>query len=528
MRLSRLLIATGLVALAGAGAVAAQWAAMGAIEEQLAQNALQGGVRSVAVGSARWSGVRGRGVEVGSLTLSLLPTPRVFIEEVRVDLDKLQLPDRPLKTGGGPQGAAISVPVDLAGLQLRVGGAPLMPPLSGTVLPTLDLVGPQSSLVRSPGGGFRASLAQPVSFGPLSGDAAVTVDCANARICSFQADVSEAVLDHPLLAPRPLEPVALHGEGTLSVADRTAEAVFRVDGVPVSLAVDADRQLRVEAAEVPFASLLAPFVSQVPEARHAEVDGTVGGVAVFDLPSQRLVSLHPTASGLKARGVVPNPGALATGSVTWRAPLDGGDWVVRTTGRGWPGWTPLSEAGLVPAAMVAAEDAAFWRHEGLHMPAVTEAITESLSDPAAALRGGSTITQQLAKNLFCDPGDRTLARKLSELLYALELEAILPKQRILELYINIVELGPQVYGVGPAADAYFIKRPARMTPSEAAFLASILPAPRTYYRRALGGNPPRARMAFVLDNMANGGVLTAHEAAVAKARPPRIVPLGNP
>jgi monofunctional biosynthetic peptidoglycan transglycosylase len=134
----------------------------------------------------------------------------------------------------------------------------------------------------------------------------------------------------------------------------------------------------------------------------------------------------------------------------------------------------------------------------------------------------------LAKNLFCDPGDRTLARKLSELLYALELEAILPKQRILELYINIVELGPQVYGVGPAADAYFIKRPARMTPSEAAFLASILPAPRTYYRRALGGNLPRARMAFVLDNMANGGVLTAHEAAVAKARPPRIVPLGNP
>ena len=527
MRVSRLVIATALVALAGVGAVAAQWAAMRSVEDQLARLGLSVPAPSVGVGEATWSDASGPGVTLGSVSLTLLPTPRVRLEEVRVDLGAVE---RPKASSSEPPRAPrtlLSVPVDLDGLTLRLGPDPILGPLSGELLPVLSLEGAGSSLSRSPDGGLRAVLERPVSVGPLSGDAAVTLDCADLRTCRFTGVLREAVVDHALVAPGPLAPLTLEGEGTVSVSDRTAQGVVQLGAASLALAVDADQLLRVEAKAVPLAAVLEPFAAYVPEARHAQVEGTLGGVAVFDLKAQRLVKLEPTAEGLGVRGVLPNPEALARGSFSWRAPVEGGDWL-RTTGRGWPGWTPLSEAGLVPAAMVASEDAAFWRHEGVHLPAVTEAITESLADASAPLRGGSTITQQLAKNLYCDPGDRTVARKLSELLYALELEAVLPKQRILELYLNIVELGPQVYGVGAAADAYFIKRPDRMTPSEAAFLASILPAPRVFYERALAGRLPRARMDFVLDNMADGGTLTVREAELAKRTTPRIVPLVTP
>ncbi len=528
MRVSRLVIATVLVVLAGVGAAAAQWTAMEAVESQLAHLGLRDWVRRVEVGEATWSGATGAGMTVGTVSLLLVPTPRVLVQEVTVDLTATARPARSAGAATPAQRPRLSVPVDLEGLTLRLGTEPLLGPLTGSVLPVLALTGPQSSLSRSPGGGLRASLKQPVSLGPLAGDAAVTMDCTTLQRCAVRAVVENAVFEHPLLAPGPLAPLTLKGEGSVSVVDRTAEGVLRMGAASVSLAVDADQQLRVEAESLPLAAVLEPFAAYVPEVQHAEVEGTLGGVARVDLNTQRLLQLEPTAEGLAARGVLPNADALARGSVTWRAPVEGGDWVLRTTGRGWPGWTPLSQAGLVPAAMVAAEDSAFWRHDGVHLPAVTQAITDSLADPSAPLRGGSTITQQLAKNLFCDPGDRTMARKLSELLYALELEAVLPKQRILELYLNIVELGPQVYGVGAAADAYFLKRPDRMTPAEAAFLASILPAPRAFYERALAGRLPQARMDFVLDNMANGGSLTAREAEVAKQTPPRIVPLVKP
>jgi membrane peptidoglycan carboxypeptidase len=150
--------------------------------------------------------------------------------------------------------------------------------------------------------------------------------------------------------------------------------------------------------------------------------------------------------------------------------------------------------------MIAAEDSGFYRHNGFDPASIQAALDQALG--GGDLRGGSTITQQLCKNLFLDGRDRSLARKLRELLYALELDRHLPKERILELYINVVELGPELFGVGQAADAYFLKHPARLSPREAAFLAAILPAPRSLGERAwLGGPTPEARMSRVLDNL---------------------------
>jgi monofunctional biosynthetic peptidoglycan transglycosylase len=149
-----------------------------------------------------------------------------------------------------------------------------------------------------------------------------------------------------------------------------------------------------------------------------------------------------------------------------------------------PGWTPY---GSIPSALkkavVAAEDANFYSHEGVDYEAIREAIRTDLRK-GRFVRGGSTITQQLAKNLFLTR-EKTLIRKAKELVLARRLDDALSKSRILELYLNVVELGPMVYGIGHAARYYFGKHPSALTVRECAFLASMLPGPKVYnpYRK---------------------------------------------
>jgi len=149
-----------------------------------------------------------------------------------------------------------------------------------------------------------------------------------------------------------------------------------------------------------------------------------------------------------------------------------------------PRWTPY---GAIPAALkkavVASEDANFYSHEGVDYEAIREAIKADWRK-GKFVHGGSTITQQLAKNLFLTR-EKTLIRKVKEIVLARRLDDALSKSRILELYLNVVELGPMVYGIGSAAHYYFGKHPSALTVRECAFLASMLPGPKVYnpYRR---------------------------------------------
>ena len=127
-------------------------------------------------------------------------------------------------------------------------------------------------------------------------------------------------------------------------------------------------------------------------------------------------------------------------------------------------------------AVLVAEDAAFWDHEGVDL----EQLQESLETDWARgrlLRGGSTITQQLAKNLYLSPSKNPL-RKLRELIIARRLEAELKKSRILELYLNEIEWGDGIYGVEAAARTYFYKSATELDSSEAALLAGAIINPR--------------------------------------------------
>jgi monofunctional biosynthetic peptidoglycan transglycosylase len=129
-------------------------------------------------------------------------------------------------------------------------------------------------------------------------------------------------------------------------------------------------------------------------------------------------------------------------------------------------------------AVLVAEDAGFWRHEGIEFEQMKESIEANIERLEFA-RGGSTITQQLAKNLYLSPSKNPI-RKVREILIARRLEAELPKQRILELYLNVIEWGDDIYGAEAAARTYFGKSAADLGPQEAALLAGAIINPHIH------------------------------------------------
>src|SRR5262245_21605593 len=130
------------------------------------------------------------------------------------------------------------------------------------------------------------------------------------------------------------------------------------------------------------------------------------------------------------------------------------------------------------SAVLAAEDAAFWQHEGVDYQQLKESMEVNLERMEFA-RGASTITQQLAKNLYLSPSKNPI-RKLRELLITRRLEAELSKQRILELYLNVIEWGNGIWGAEAAARSYFGKSAADLTAWESALLAASIPNTRIF------------------------------------------------
>lgn len=151
----------------------------------------------------------------------------------------------------------------------------------------------------------------------------------------------------------------------------------------------------------------------------------------------------------------------------------------------WLNWAELGSA--MPLAVVASEDQRFADHFGLDTVSIKKSLDEAQG--GRKLRGASTISQQLAKNMFLSPR-RNLARKGIEAYLAVVIEVCLPKRRILEIYLNIIELGPGIYGVGAASRYFFGTTPSQLSDPQAALLASVLPnpirlranAPSTYVR----------------------------------------------
>jgi monofunctional biosynthetic peptidoglycan transglycosylase len=142
-------------------------------------------------------------------------------------------------------------------------------------------------------------------------------------------------------------------------------------------------------------------------------------------------------------------------------------------------WVPYTRISPnLKRAVLVAEDDAFWQHEGIDMEQLKISIRNDI-EKGKAIRGGSTITQQLAKNLYLSPS-RDPVRKLRELIIARRLEAELSKSRIFEIYLNVIEWGDGIWGAEAAARSYFGTSAASLGPEEAALLAGAIINPRQY------------------------------------------------
>lgn len=401
--------------------------------------------------------------------------------------------------GSGTDGAALFDWVRRVTVEdLRVRDMPL-PSLSGEVYPERHLRGEQFTLE---GSVAEASVETPFGRVHLKVEPAGASAASGAGgLAALRIEADTAVLRAPesLLG----EELALYdvhavGEyrdgiwsGTVGSADLDLPAVVDVSATTATVTLDA----------VPLASLFATLAAAVPEGARGHILGTASGVVALTMHADGGVTTNvtdPVIRGFRVSGLV---GDALRDSFTY-ATLDGdGSPSSRTTGPSVPGWTPLDRIGpMLPAAVIAAEDATFSSHPGYDLQSMVDAAGEN-AELGKVRRGGSTLTQQLAKNLYLD-GTRTYIRKLRELLYAVDLEGALGKRGILETYLNVVEFGPGLYGCAAAADRYFLKSPSGLLPEEAAWLASILPSPRSAFRQQYERDRPNmARVQGILDNM---------------------------
>lgn len=247
---------------------------------------------------------------------------------------------------------------------------------------------------------------------------------------------------------------------------------------------------------VQLSALYRALVDVIPEARIAQIDGTLQAQGRFTLPSFRATTTLSfnrfEVSGLGTERLQYGRFALACRHA------DGSPRQV-FSGEGEKNWISLDALGpLLPAAVIAAEDQRFDEHTGFDQTEIARVLAPDEGE-ALRLRGASTITQQLARTLFTG-SERSAARKLRELLYAVEMEHTLGKPRILELYLNTVDWGPGLCGARAAARAYFGKRAAHLTPLETAWLAGILRAPHAAHQQQFATGTPdheRARTALM-------------------------------
>jgi hypothetical protein len=292
----------------------------------------------------------------------------------------------------------------------------------------------------------------------------------------------------------------------------------------------ASGQLDLSLADAPCADLLAA----VPPALRGPLDGIVldgafGGrirlaVDLAAPPGDGVALSTSLSAGCRALAEPPAADVSRLAAAGDQVFLDGSRGRV---GKGEPGWAALAQLPrVVPAAFVAAEDARFFDHGGFDLDQIAKSLEIDLRERRLA-RGGSTISQQLVKNAFLSQR-RSFDRKLQEAILTWRLESRLDKRQILERYLNIIELGPRVFGLTAAARHWFAAAPRDLTVHQAAFLAALTSEPTSMSRRVrrAGGLDPEsaARVDVVLHAMHIAGAIDAGELEAARTTPLHFAP----
>jgi hypothetical protein len=341
--------------------------------------------------------------------------------------------------------------------------------------------------------------------------------------------------------------VALRGQGTWNRGAGTVEVphfAVTLDGAVLTgtlslhdLGADAAIDVSLEAERLDFGRLLRTAGLGAPEklARGAPSPGhaVAGGGAVYD-DDLGVATIAVRAQGRRSDpasfqvtqrvdftppAILPDAIEKLRGPFVHQATLPSGATHAIEVAPASPDFIALQDVPpLFVRALLLSEDAGFYGHPGIDLREMPAAILTDIERGGAA-RGASTITQQLAKNLFLSH-DKVLGRKLQELSCALLLESALGKSRILEIYLNVIEWGPDLYGLRPAARAYFDREPRDLSPAQMAFLVSLIPAPVKYQVSFAHGTPGpglRQLVDAVLAKLRSVDALTEEEYRAALA-----------
>ena len=311
------------------------------------------------------------------------------------------------------------------------------------------------------------------------------------------AGVRNLSFNHDRVGPHPVRDISLsaRGRGAWVTADRKLEietGTVRVGSAEASVSGElewANDHYRVALDASMQPTPCNDAVGAIPGDFLAELqgfswDGRIGGHAHLVVDSRELDATEFQVRLANRCRFLTVPAMADLGNV--RGPFihrvrePDGSFFEMTAGPGTENWSSI--AAMSPyfvQAVVGHEDSGFFSHGGFATYAIRDAIVRNLK-AGRYVYGASTITMQLAKNLFLHR-EKTLARKLQEVLLTWWLEHALTKRDLLELYLNIIEYGPSVYGVVQASAHYFGRRPSELSPGEAAFLACILPNPKGYH-----------------------------------------------
>ncbi|HEY8209873.1 MAG TPA: biosynthetic peptidoglycan transglycosylase [Myxococcaceae bacterium] len=332
-----------------------------------------------------------------------------------------------------------------------------------------------------------------IPVGTLQGGASLDARVVSGDgLATFTAEWSlraeDVVVAGRKLAVRPVGPMTagFQGKAHLDVREKHLEvgpAELWLGAARVSLAADlragdVPSKVELRAGQVSYRDLVEALPEElrpVAEAPHCggPLSGFVSVQGPLTRPTEWEVNGKLDVSQVRLAHKAPRPFLLdafeykTVGRTTWIGPES-------------PTFVPIRDLPIhVTRAITISEDASFYAHRGFDLDEIRASITRALRK-GTRVRGASTITQQLTKNLFLS-GERTYARKAREALITIALEATVPKERLLEVYLNLIEWGPDVYGIGEAAQHYFGVDARQLTAKQAAFLGTIIPNPVKYH-----------------------------------------------
>jgi hypothetical protein len=385
--------------------------------------------------------------------------------------------------GGGPaggQGTPLSIDADLpvaAGeMTARLAGGPVSLAVLGVKEGTKGLTD--------------------VSHGTVSGKGQLVLsEGADALTFDGEVTLRSISMKQPRIAPEPLRGIefSLSARGVLSDDNKLRVDDAQLDMGALHVRTHGTIEESPEHFAVGLAIDVAPAACQalldstpqglLPVVRSARMTGTFGASVnlAFDTRTiEKLVLDYRIDDQCRMFEVPPELSRdHFDGAFTYRTYKPDGTTGETTTGPGTPNWTALEDISpFMVAAVLTTEDGAFYKHKGFNHAAIRSSVQANLK-ARRFVRGASTITMQLAKNLFL-ARDKALARKIEEVILTDYLEQVFRKDDMMELYLNVVEFGPDVYGITQAAEYYFGRKPDELHLAECFFLSSLLPSPIRY------------------------------------------------